>query len=153
MSWLARLKKLQGTEIDPTETTKNISVVSVVYPQAPIEISCHEFDSLRPVSANDSVMQTKSCNNLLTLFMQRGLNESQATMLHDKLTIRDLRGDDDRRVCLECLHLSGTVTGRKCGKWRKLNNRNSAAVIDTLDVLQRCPEFDPVRHDWRMNYA
>lgn len=61
------------------------------------------------------------------LFKRRGLLESEAELLADRLALRDMERDD-RRVCLECKHVRP-----------QLRCIHSHAVL--TDVLQRCPDF------------
>ena len=57
-----------------------------------------------------------------------------------RLTRRDLE-QDDRRVCLECRHLSGDVERRRCGQWRKLWIGDASMPADLVATLQRCVSF------------
>ena len=136
MNWLARLKNKIGTETDATKPTKPGYVGSVAYPQTPFENSNPDYGDLRVECANDE--SDDMAFPRMALFMDRGLPGDDAQALADLLAVRDLRGDDDRRVCLECLHLSGAVTGRRC-------KSSQAAVVDLFDILQRCAVFQPVR--------
>lgn len=151
MSWLARLKNKVGTETDATKPTKPGFVGFVAYPQTPFENSHPDSDGLPVASANDE--SNDIAIPRMALFMDRGLTGDDAQILADRLTVRDLRGDDDRRVCLECLHLSGTVNSRRCGQWRMLGNSSPATVADLADILQRCPGFNPIRDEVRSNHA
>lgn len=70
-----------------------------------------------------------------------GLEIDQAEKLADRLVVRD-REDDERSVCLECMHLR---IGLRC-----LNSQNAGVCIkhtksnlpsDFVIQLQRCPGF------------
>ena len=63
----------------------------------------------------------------LGLFTRRGLPESEAERLADRLALRD-QAKDDRRVCMECQHIR--PQGRCVHRQAVLN-----------DILQRCPHF------------
>jgi hypothetical protein len=77
----------------------------------------------------------------LALFTAHGLSERYAEVVTRKLTQQDLIGDD-RRLCLECKYLSGSIMARRCGKWRALGLLSAAIPGDTVDLLQRCESFD-----------
>ncbi|MBC7501457.1 MAG: hypothetical protein H7315_13305 [Herminiimonas sp.] len=118
---------------------------------APDENSPSDFDWL---PANDDEIGADDVRvSRITLFMERGVTGGESRALADRLTARDLTGYDDRRVCLECVHLSGTVTSRRCAQWRKHGGTSAAIPADLADMLQRCAGFDPVRHDGGVNHA
>ena len=81
-----------------------------------------------------------------------GIDLDAGERLADKLVIRD-REQDDRRQCLECLHLHG---GRRCGNWQRagvaVRARDAQLPTDFVDLLQRCDGFSdavpmtPPRH-------
>lgn len=74
----------------------------------------------------------------VTLFRRRGLTTEQAEAMVDKLLRRDREGDD-RRLCLECRHLSG----RRCAAWR-VAGIGGPDVGDLRTKLQRCDGFELV---------
>lgn len=76
----------------------------------------------------------------LALFTGRGLNADAADDLAQRLMRRDLE-QDDRRVCLECRHLSGDVDRRRCAQWRKLWIGDASMPADLVATLQRCAAF------------
>lgn len=76
----------------------------------------------------------------LALFVSRGVYRAAAMALADRLAVRDQQLDD-RRVCLECLHMAGTANARRCGQWRLTLMKGLAMPADLVDVLQRCPGF------------
>jgi hypothetical protein len=76
------------------------------------------------------------------LFRQRGTTPQDAERVADKLVGRD-RGEDDRRLCLECRHLRG-VGPYRCG------NARAAGVLadlarDMVLNLQRCYGYEDAR--------
>ena len=81
----------------------------------------------------------------LARFTDRGLGLDDAEALADKLVRRD-RESDDRRLCLECLHLSGqSAKAWDCRNWQRAgvafrarDARLSAALVFQL---QRCDGF------------
>ena len=76
----------------------------------------------------------------LVQLTDRGLILADAERLADKLVQRDREGDD-RRVCLECLHLQ---RGR-CGNWQgacfAIRSRDAQLPPDLVLQLQRCDGF------------
>ena len=79
----------------------------------------------------------------LSGFTDKGLTLDGGEALADRLVIRD-RDSDDRRLCLECLHLAGY------GSWRCSNWQRSGIAIQAWDAqllgelvrkLQRCDGF------------
>ena len=152
MSWLARLKNQNGPETHPTETTKTVSVVSVGTPQGHIQ----KIEGAAPTAANDiepdpdrdcwphsSAMNTGEIDIMVSrveLFVGRGVPLIEATAIADSLVKRDREGDD-RRVCLECAHLSGVGAGRRCSAWRAAGIGGPAVSLDILPQLQRCGGF------------
>ena len=76
----------------------------------------------------------------LVQLTDRGLILADAERLADKLVQRDREGDD-RRVCLECLHLQ---RGR-CGNWQvagvAIRSRDAQLPPDLILQLQRCDGF------------
>jgi len=74
-------------------------------------------------------------------FIDMGLSLDDAERLADKLMQRD-RDGDDRRVCLECVHLRH---GGRCGNWRAagvaINAMDARLPGDFTPMLQRCDGF------------
>ena len=69
-----------------------------------------------------------------------GLTELEAESLVDKLVIRD-RDGDDRRLCLECLHL-GSGAGRwGCNQWARAGLGAPGLPADLVRQFQRCDSF------------
>lgn len=77
----------------------------------------------------------------LARLTDKGLSLIDAEALADKLVIRD-READDRRVCLECVHLRH---GGRCGNWRAAQVASNAMDArlpgDFTAMLQRCGGF------------
>lgn len=67
----------------------------------------------------------------------RGLGEVDADDLAERFHLRDL-DLDDRRCCLECVHL----TGRRCGAWQRAGMSAQALPASLLTLPQRCAAFD-----------
>ena len=82
-------------------------------------------------------------NARVQVFIQRGIGVAEAEGLADGLVIRD-RAGDSRRLCLECLHLSGRGTTWSCNQWRAASLAG-ASVPDSWSTLpQRCAGFKNV---------
>ena len=75
----------------------------------------------------------------LARFTDKGANYDDAERLTDGLVIRDREGDD-RRLCLECVHLQGAVRWR-CGNWQAADVARQGLARDLVLMLQRCGGF------------
>ena len=81
----------------------------------------------------------------LARFTDKGLGLDDAEALADKLVTRD-RESDDRRLCLECFHLSGQ-SGKAwdCRNWQRsgvaLRARDAQLSAALVWQLQRCDGF------------
>ena len=83
----------------------------------------------------------------LARFTAKGMSLSDAEALADKLVVRDREGDD-RRLCLECVHLSGFgPTSWRCGNWQAagiaIRSHDTQLPADLVLQLQRCGGFTP----------
>ena len=81
----------------------------------------------------------------LARFTDKGASTDVGEALADKLVIRD-RESDDRRLCLECLHLAGHgATSWRCGNWQAsrvaIRAGDSQLHGDLVCQLQRCGGF------------
>lgn len=128
MNWLARLKKIENTRSTyPTEPTKAPFVGSVGIPPGPFEKS----------ASNDDTQTGR-----LALFTDRGLSMEEAQAMADRLAGRDLESDD-RRLCIECAHLSGGTEVWRCSQWRKRQHYGPEIPNDLVTViLHRCAGFN-----------
>jgi len=68
------------------------------------------------------------------VFVENGLNESDAWDLAERMFMRDKEQLDDRRVCFECVHLKG----REC---HGITDRFGKTTTQMRFILQRCPSF------------
>ncbi|HXE23004.1 MAG TPA: hypothetical protein VN617_11825 [Rhodoferax sp.] len=77
----------------------------------------------------------------LARFTDKGLGLADAERLADRLVIRD-RESDDRRLCLECMHLH---RGGRCGNWQRagvaMTARDARLPGELVQRLQRCDGF------------
>jgi hypothetical protein len=76
----------------------------------------------------------------LTLMAERGLTGLEADKTANRLEVRDLQ-DDERRLCLECAHLSGSAGARRCAQWRRTGMPGPQIPPDLPLLLQRCRGF------------
>lgn len=73
-----------------------------------------------------------------------GLNQDEAALMAWKLERRDAERDD-RRLCIECQHLSGGAGRFRCAQWRMHQIISSDIPGDLVTaILHRCGEFDPL---------
>ena len=78
-------------------------------------------------------------------FAAKGVTHTNGEALADKLVTRD-REKDDRRLCLECQHLTGQTAGSwRCRDWQRagiaLQARDAGLPGDLVRALQRCDGF------------
>lgn len=75
----------------------------------------------------------------VSLFMRRGISATDADDLAERLHLRDVQADD-RRLCLECRHLTGRTSVWRCGNHKSADvGRDLPAQLVT--TMQRCPGF------------
>ena len=77
-------------------------------------------------------------------FTRRGLLALDAERLADKLVMRD-READDRRLCLECVHLAGRADVWGCRNWQRAGiasmGRDAQLSAALVNQPQRCDGF------------
>ena len=83
----------------------------------------------------------------LARFTDKGMSLTDAEALADKMVVRDREGDD-RRLCLECVHLSGFApTSWRCGNWQAagiaIRPHDTQLHADLVVQLKRCSGFMP----------
>ena len=81
----------------------------------------------------------------LARFTDKGVNLDDGEALADKLVTRD-RESDDRRLCLECVHLAGHAAGAwGCRGWQRagvaIRSRDAGLPSELVSKLQRCDGF------------
>jgi hypothetical protein len=151
MNWLARLKKTEvSPDTDPTKPTKPPFVGFVGTPAGTFENSRGESAAANDATADpdrwcwphSAAMNTAEIDTFtarLHQFTGRSLAAPEAALLADKLVTRD-RESDDRRLCLECLHLkSGGRWG--CNQWQRAGLGAAGLPADLVRQLQRCDSF------------
>ena len=169
MNWLARLKKIDTTPTaEATEPTKPgfvgfvapgmasvqktgtdspaandpAQVLALVSSQTPVW-----QDSDRWCWPHSQAMTGREIDTFTARmhhFILRGLLESDAETLADKLVTRD-READDRRLCLECTHLAGHAGAWGCRNWQRAAIASMARQAQLPAALviqpQRCNGF------------
>jgi hypothetical protein len=177
MSWLARLKTGKTPMKDATKTTETLFVVSVAPTLAPLQKNKYSTKAANdtapaptPMAAivdvgalpcfdpdaycwpNSNAMNGAEIG-LFTArrhrFTDKGLIGSDSETLADKLVTRD-RESDDRRVCLECIHLTGHETRSwRCGNWQAAGvahqARDAQLAFDLVVLPQRCYGFTAIK--------
>ena len=78
----------------------------------------------------------------LARFTDKGVSYDVAETLAAKLVQGDREGDD-RRLCLECVHLQGYSRWR-CGNWQAADVARDGLARDLVLMLQRCLGFDAI---------
>lgn len=164
-TWLARLKNQNTPGTGATKPTKPTQdtpeggfVGFVAYPQGHIQkldgaVANPETPAANAPAINpdrwawphSSAMNGQELDTLMArqdLFQQRGATPQDAERMADKLVTRD-RGDDERRLCLECRHLRGEGPYR-CGNARAAGVHTDLARDMVLN-LQHCHGYDTAR--------
>ncbi|WP_156480963.1 hypothetical protein [Variovorax sp. PAMC 28711] len=72
-------------------------------------------------------------------FFNRGISLKHAIAVADALVIRD-RGSDDRRLCLECSNIRGTIDRSRCTVWLQADISRQE-MGELVSMPQRCPAF------------
>lgn len=130
MNWLTRLKKLEGA---PAPTLQNLQKAEIGAFVDSVGTTPDRFQ--KSGRENDTGIPR------LMLFIDLGLSMDDAQTMVDRLEQRD-REQDDRRLCLECVHLSGFSSARRCSQWQAVGTHSSAIPADLALILQRCPRFN-----------
>lgn len=152
MNWLARLKKTEvAPDTEPTKPTKPPFVGFVGTPAGIFEKSGDESAAANdskpdpdrwgwPHSSAMNGGEIYTFTGRLHQFTRRGLAETEAESIADKLVIRDLESDD-RRLCLECLHLKSGAGLGCCNQWRSAGLGAAGVPAELVRQLQRCDSF------------
>ena len=159
MKWLQRLKSAPTPDANATKPTEPCFVGFVACPDGPSE----KFTAPQQPPANEatsdpdrwcwphsSAMSTAEIDAFtvrLARFTDKGLSLDDAEALADKLVVRD-RERDNRRLCLECVHLSGFAPASwRCGNWQAagiaIRPHDTQLPAELVVQLQRCGGFTP----------
>ena len=157
MNWLARLKKIDiPPTVEPTEPTKPGFVGFVGSGMAPLPKTRGDSPAANDPAADpdrwawpySQAMTGREIDTFtarLHHFTGRGLVAHDAERLADKLVTRD-RESDDRRLCLECVHLAGHSAGAmRCTNWQRagvaMRAKDAQLSAALVCQLQRCDGF------------
>lgn len=103
-----------------------------------------------PHSAAMNMAEIDAFSQRASVFNRRGMPSVEAEGLAYRLVNRD-RDGDDRRLCLECVHLAGSQPGSwsrggwRCGQWQQAGMGATGVPAGLVMVLQRCDGFRPAR--------
>lgn len=159
MNWLARLKKIEMVpEQDATEPTKAGFVGFVAPDMASMPKTGGDLSAANDPAPNSDrwcwphgeAMNSREIDAItarVARFAGKGLGLDDAEALAGKLVRRD-REPDDRRLCLECIHLSGQYRRAwTCRNWQRAGiaiQASDAQLSTALVTLhQRCDGFAP----------
>lgn len=92
------------------------------------------------VAITSAAVRSGECGKRAALLLVHQVAAEEVAELVVRLAHRDLRADD-RRLCLECAHLSGTPQARRCDHWRVTGMRGPAIPGELVYLLQRCIGF------------
>ncbi len=133
-----------GIESQPTVAT--VATVAVAIPPECEAIDAKGDDADRWCWPHSTAMNTAEIDTFTTRlerFTDKGASKVDAEALADKLVTRD-READDRRLCLECLHLH-RAGGWRCGNWLRagvaMRAKDAQLPGDLVMRLQRCDGF------------
>jgi hypothetical protein len=127
MNWLAKLKNAEGA---PTGYLQNLQKGAFV-----------GFVDTLPGPFQKSPVRNQVCMARIVLCTDHGLDITEAEAIVERLTSRD-QEQDERRLCLECRHLSGGPQARRCSQWQQIGQSGGPAIPSELvTLLQRCPGF------------
>ena len=156
MKWLARLKNIEiAPKVEPTETTKRVSVVFVGASPGPNQKTGDDFPAANdpapdpdrwcwPHSTAMTGAEIDTFTARLSRFTDKGLILDDGEALADKLVVSD-RESDDRHLCLECLHLAGYGVTLGCRNWQRagiaVQSRDAGLPGELVRKLQRCAGF------------
>ena len=119
-----------------------VAAVGAVARVATVAVANPPGSEAAPAGATDA--EIDRFNGRLALFTAKGLTSTEAGALANKLLIRDCDGDD-RRVCLECSHLSGWAGRRQCRGLHHAGMGGPLVLAGQVVMLQRCDGFKAAR--------
>ena len=151
---LAPFQKIEGSESSIALQVENRKVPGTSTQEVPSQLAADtanddepEMDAGMPDPdrycwPHSPAMNTREIDTFtarLARFTDKGLRLDDAERLADQLVIRDREGDD-RRLCLECVHLQGYGPWR-CGNWKHADVPPYGVARDLVLMLQRCDGF------------
>ena len=133
----------QGTKPETLEKFRAASLALDALQATELEPDANLDRWCWPASDAMNTAEIETFTARLSRFSDKGLTIADGEGLADKLVTRD-RESDDRRVCLECVHLTA-VGGWRCGNWRHagvaIKARDAQLPTDFVNLLQRCDGF------------
>jgi len=133
-----------GAPIDSCDAAVDkVEVTSPFFSCQPADFIGPPPDSERwcwPHSNAMNGMEIETFTGRVAVFTAKGLTSTEAEALAEKLSTRDREGDD-RRVCLECSHLSGWAGRRQCRGLQHAGMGGPLVSAGQVAVLQRCDGF------------
>jgi hypothetical protein len=120
---------------DTSDTPKNGESVRSASDSVATQPDCRATMPCLVAAAPDGIRSVR-----VALFLMYHVAPEEAEQLAERLGRRDLERDD-RRLCLECVHLSGAADARRCANWRVTGMRGNAIPADLVGLLQRCAGF------------
>lgn len=162
MNWLARLKKSEYTPAPALQNLQNLNEGGFVgfvgnplggIQKTPRDLAAANDPALPepdqdqdpdrwcwPASDAMNSGEIDTFTARLARFTDKGLSLDDGEALADKLVTRD-RDSDDRRLCLECLHLRSGAGLSGCNQWRRAGLGAAGVPADLVRQLQRCKSF------------
>ena len=166
VDWTQRARDFLKTSPPSTDETDERGVPSVLSvlpplvleslqaanePQAPVDpddLEVSGTDSDRwcwPHSSAWNTAEIDAFTSRTMLFIRRGINATQADDLAEALVKRDREGDE-RRMCIECSHLSGSASHTwRCRSAVAAGLSASASIElpgNLVTQCQRCPAYE-----------
>lgn len=126
---------------DPAPTPKTAAVdVDLIPQQGELDPDRHCWPHTEAMNGTE----IDSFTARVIRFAAKGVTHTDGEALADKLVTRD-REKDDRRLCLECQHLTGFAGSWRCRDWQRagiaINPRDTGIPGDLVRTLQRCDSF------------
>lgn len=130
---LAGVAVLQGTGRAKASTAANDTPATRTHPH---RLTPTDADRCHSPCWDDTEISTFTTR--VMMFVRRGIGTTDADDLAERLVLRD-RDLDDRRMCLECLHL---MTSRRCAAAALGKLPDADRRLEPLPtILQRCEAF------------
>lgn len=95
-----------------------------------------------PHSKAMNTLEIDTFMSMVVRFTDKGVTMGEAQRMADRLVIRD-RDSDDRRSCLECVHLQGT---RRCSNWHAAGVAREGLAYSLVTMLQRCGGYQELKN-------
>ena len=140
---VANLPDRTTAPVEAIEASINPAVTAELEPCPPVAIVGTPPDPDRWCWPHTDAMtgaEIATYTSRQVLFTAKGLTTVKAEVLADTLLTRD-RDGDDRRICLECSHLSGWNGRRQCRGLQYAGMGGPLVSAGQVAMLQRCNGF------------